>query len=415
MSLQIKDVQEAQFIFLTGKTPQGEPVEIKDALSTPNAPMFFPKVIEQVVREAAEPLLVGTSLLQRINYSGKGQTITFGATGALTAADIAEGQEYPIRQLQSGAGTVRAEIGKVGLAVQVTEEMIRYSQWDVIGLHLRAAGRALARHKEVKVFNHIRSHGVAVFDNVRPTQSLLGVTTGRDLDGAANGSLTMDDLFDAYAQVLMQGYMVDTLLVHPLTWVMFVKDPVLRSFVLANGGGTFFASWTGNPGARFWEGSSQSGLGMATGMTMNPGQTSTGGTPPAGLTPTPLLSYPQTLTSAPQIPNYFNVPMRIIVSPFVPFDPRRKLTDIYLFDSRELGALIVDEEIMTEEWDDPSVDIKKIKMRERYAIAILQEGQAIAKIMNVHVVPNEIVLPAQSTIQVSSSIGKISPTQKIAL
>lgn len=414
--LKIKDLAEAQFIWSTGRTPEGQQVNLKDALSTTNAPMFFPKVISNIVKEAAEPYLIGTSLLQRINYAGRGQLITFPATGALTAADIAEGQEYPIAQLQVGAGTVTAQIGKSGLAVQVTEEMIRYSQFDVIGMHLRAAGRALARWKEVKIFNYIRSMGVPVFNNISPAKSLLGVTTGRDFDGQANGSLTMDDLFDAYAQVLTQGFMPNTLLMHPLAWVMFVKDPVLRAFVLANGGGSFFATWTGNPAGRApWDNSSQGGLGVASGQLTNPGETSTGGTAPHGLTATPLLSYPQNINSAPTIPSYLGVPMRIIVSPFMYFDPRRKLTDIYMFDSNELGALIVDEDITTEEWKDPSVDITKIKLRERYAIAILQEGQAIAKIQNVHVVPNEIVLPAQTTIEISSKLSKISPTQAISL
>ena len=416
MAFEIKDLAEAQFIWTTGRTVEGRPVELKDALSTSNAPLFFPKVIQNIVREAAEPLLVGTSLLQRVNYAGKGQLITFPATGAITAADIAEGQEYPIAQLQFGGGTVTAQIGKSGIAIQVTEEMIRYSQFDVIGLHLRAAGRALARHKEVKIFNYIRKMGTPVFNNVTPTESLLGVTTGRDFDGQANGSLTMDDLFDAYAQILTQGFMPNTLLLHPLAWVMFIKDPVLRSFVLANGGGTFFASWTGNPAGRApWDAAGQNGFGVATGQLTNPGETSTGGAPPAGLTPTPLLSYPQTLNSAPVIPNYFNVPMRIIVSPFVYFDPRRKITDIYMFDGNELGALVVDEEITTDEWKDPSVDITKIKMRERYAIAILQEGQAIGTIKNVHVVPNEIVLPAQTTIEISSKLSKIAPTTALSL
>jgi hypothetical protein len=103
------------------------------------------------------------------------------------------------------------------------------------------------------------------------------------------------------------------------------------------------------------------------------------------------------------------------VSPFVYFDPRRKITDIYMFDGNELGALVVDEEITTDEWKDPSVDITKIKMRERYAIAILQEGQAIGTIKNVHVVPNEIVLPAQTTIEISSKLSKIAPTTALSL
>ena len=116
------------------------------------------------------------------------------------------------------------------------------------------------------------------------------------------------------------------------------------------------------------------------------------------------------------IPNYLNVPFRIIVSPFVPFDPRRKLTDIYMFDSNELGVLVVDEDVMTEEFDDPRVDIRKIKLRDRYGIGILNEGQAIAVLRNVHVVPNEIVLPAQANIDVSGgNLAKIPPGTALSL
>jgi len=409
MDLEIKDAKQFEYLWKNqGTLENGQQLTLQDALSVPNAPVLMPKVISNIVKEAQEPLLVGTSLLQRINYS-YGQTITFPAVGALVAADIAEGQEYPERSLQMGGSTVTASIGKSGVAVKVTDEMIRYSQFDVIGMHLRAAGRALARHKEVKIFNHIRTMGVPVFDNVSPTSSLKGVCTGRDLSGAGNGSVTMDDLFDAYAQIITQGFFPNTLLMHPLTWVMFVKDATLRHFVLTNGGGSWFASWTGNPASKApWDNSGQGGLGLSSGQTVVPPNAQTGeqATPTAGL-------YPNTINSAPNLPGYMNIPFRIIVSPFVPYDARRKLTDIYMFDSSELGVLIVDEEVMTEEFDDPRVDIRKIKLRERYGIGILNEGKAIAVLKNVHVVPNEVVLPATPSIDVSGSIAAIDPTSNV--
>jgi len=388
-----------------GSAEAGEKLKLTDALSTPNAPMLLPKVISNIVKEAQEPLLVGTSLLQRINFSF-GQTITFPAMGALEAGDIAEGQEYPEKALSMGGGTTTANIGKSGIAVKVTDEMIRYSQFDVIGMHLRAAGRALARHKEQKIFNHIRSLGTVAFDNADPTNSAFGVTHGRSLGGGANGSVIMDDIFDAYAQVLAQGFFPNTLLMHPLTWTMFIKDPTLRAFVLENGGGTFFATWNGNPGTRApWDNSSQGGLGFSGGQAINQGNTAGGN--PSGQPLSALSEYSQVQTGAPILPSYFNVPFRIIVSPFVRYDAATRLTDIIMFDSSELGVLVVDEDVTTEEFDDPSVDIRKIKIRERYGIGILNEGLAIAVLKNVRVVPNEIVLPAQANIDVTGTIADI--------
>lgn len=415
-TIKLKDIADLEWLWKSnGVDKEGKQRSLSDALQVTNAPLLFPKVISNIVKEAVEPLLVGTSLLQRINYS-YGQTITFPAVGVMHAADIADGQEYPERSLTMGGSTVTASIGKSGLAVKVTDEMIRYSQFDVIGWHLRAAGRALARHKEVKIFNHIRSMGVTVFDNVAPASSMKGVCTGRNLNGSPNGSVTMDDVFDTYAHVMLQGFMPNTLLMHPLTWVMFIKDPTLRAFALANGGGTFFANWTGNPNQQApWANSSQGGMGISPGQNITAGPSgATGGAAASGAAATGALAYPQTMNSAPQLPSYLGMPLNIIVSPFVPYDARKKLTDIYMFDSNELGVLIVDEEITTEEFDDPRVDIKKIKLRERYGIGILNEGQAIAVMRNVHVVPNHVVLPATTTLDVASTqLSAISPTASV--
>ena len=50
------------------------------------------------------------------------------------------------------------------------------------------------------------------------------------------------------------------------------------------------------------------------------------------------------MTSAPVLPNYLGLPFKILVSPFVHFDPDTRLTDILMFNSKNLGAIIVAEE-----------------------------------------------------------------------
>ena len=78
--------------------------DLCDALSTPDASILIGKVVSNIVKEAIEPLLIGTSLLHTIRFSA-GQQITFPAAGAFTAEDIPEGGEYPERKLEV-AGTV---------------------------------------------------------------------------------------------------------------------------------------------------------------------------------------------------------------------------------------------------------------------------------------------------------------------
>lgn len=332
--------------------------DLCDALSTPDASILIPKVISNIVKEAIEPLLVGTSLLQTIRFSA-GQQITFPAAGAFTAEDIPEGGEYPERKLEF-AGTVTAFIGKSGVKVRITDEMLRYSQYDVMGMHIRAAGRALARHKETKIFNMILNEGTTVFDNNVANKQ----TSGRDAVGAGNGTITLDDLLVMYSKIVANGFIPNALLMSPLGWLVFARDPILRAFGFANGG-PIFSPLQGQPGlAKSWY---QGGVNVG---------------PTAGA--------PNIATTYANVPNLFPAPLRIIVSPFCSYTAASGATpaktDIMMCDTNELGILVLDEDVTTEEWDDPNRDIRSIKFRERYGLGMLNEGKAVAIAKNVNIV-----------------------------
>lgn len=331
--------------------------EMVDAVSTPDASILIGRVVSNVVKEAMEPLLVGTSLLHTIRFSA-GQQITFPAAGAFTAEDIPEGGEYPERKLEF-AGTVTAFIGKSGVKVRITDEMLRYSQYDVMNMHIRAAGRALARHKETKIFNMINGLGITIFDNnVANTQ-----TSGRDITGTGNGTITLDDILVLYARIVSQGFIPNAILMSPLGWLTFARDPILRAFGFANGG-PIFAPIQGQPGlARSW----YSG----------------------GINTGPVATAQNTSSTYTNVPNLFPAPLRVIVSPFLTYTAQSgstaAVTDIILCDTNELGILVVDEDVTNEEWDDPNRDIRSIKFRERYGLGILNEGNAIAIAKNVNI------------------------------
>lgn len=391
----------------SGRLLNGDKVGMKDALATPEAPLFMPKVITNVVQEAVEPILIGTNLLTRIPFT-PGQYIQFPVMGALDGDfDMAEGEEYPEVRVSYGPGTAITSVGKTGVAVKFTEEILRYSAFDVVNLHLRAVGRALARFKEQKIFRMLANQGVVTHDNTTPANSLFGTTTGRGFTGAANGSVTMDDLFEAYASVLDNGFTPNLLLMHPLSWLMFVQDPVLRAFALANGAGTFFATWTGNPAEQDWP-AAHGGLGVSGGRQINPANATQ-------QTPSALTAYSQRLQSAPQLPGYFGIGFTIVVSPFVPFDPVTNTTTIIMADANELGYYIVDHDLQTEDWKNPENDILKIKLKERYTLAIANEGLGVAVLRNVEVAPNQVVLPAQAQISVTgSALGAINRATAIS-
>jgi len=377
-------------------------VTFRDTISTPDITPWLPQVIERNVLEALEPYLVLNSLFERVGYEA-GQAIEFPAVGAVTAADVAEGESYPTVRLQESGATVTAKVGKVGIAFELSEEAIARSRFDLIGMHLRACGRALARHKEVKAANMISSLGTVTFDNISPSQSIFGVTTGRNMSGVANGSLTLDNLFDAFAQVMMQGFTPNTLIMHPLTFVMFMKDEVLRAVTLAGGNQVWWGQYQGNAA------NTQSGSRVHT----TGGHKVTSPLSPLGNSSNSNTEFNQLLTSSPVLPARWAWPLRIVVSPWIPFNPATKMTDIILCDGNELGLYIEEYGVKVDRWEDMAVDTTKIKLKESYCYHILNEGLGIATLKNVKIVPNEVNFPAVTTHSVSGAIEPIPPLTPI--
>jgi hypothetical protein len=388
--------------------PTGTKIGFKDFLATPNANIWLPKVVEDIAREPVEPMLVVASLLDRVQFSGSAR-ITFPALGAITAADIAEGQAYPEQTLNVAPGSVTVTTGKSGVAFKISEEMRRNSMFDVINLHIRAARRALDRHKEKKGMDFISGMGVTLFDNKNPESSVYGTCTGRSISGAGNGSCRMEDLMKAYAHIMMQGFTPDTILLHPLAWSMWMVDPLLQTIVKNTGSGSWFQPHSMPKSAQPWSAASQGGRGIPSGY----GAFTPGGNA-AGETPTSVNGLDQNLNSAAVIPSYFPHPLRVIVSPFVPFDVYKQTCDIMVFDSRNLGALLVEEDVTVDQWDDMSTDITKIKLKERYAFSIYEDGLAVGVLRNIPIKANEIALPVSATISAAGSLSELDITSPIS-
>ena len=332
--------------------------EFLDTQFSTDQPLLLPKVVSQVVREAIEPRIVLQDLLQRISFQN-GQQITFPAISAMRAGDVDEGAEYPTGRLEF-AGQVTATLGKSGIGIMMTEEMIRYSMFDVMTMHLRAAGRALIRHKEGKVSDLIAAQGTDMFDNAAVGGTR---TTGRGLDGNFNGTLNVEDIFDAYADLADNGFVANTLIMHPFGWLIFAKDQQLRNLGFIQNGPMFqnFQGPVGN--APQWN------LG--------------------GLNQETQVSDPGAIAGTySNVPNAFPTGLRIITSPFVPFDASANTTDIWMCDVNELGILVEDEAVTTDEWTDSARDIHHVKLRERYGLALLNNGQAVRQFKSVYIGKN---------------------------
>jgi len=336
-------------------------ITVAEALTTADFNIYFPKTIEVIMLEAAEPLYLASQFFKKINMS-EGRSMEFINFGAIRAHEVAEGQEYPETSLDAvklkGQLTTEVKVKKYGLVVKVTEEMIADSQWDVIGMHLEAAGRALARKKEELVFLEFSQHGHVVFDADNggewkenadgtgadkdvgegfyvPNASGLA-PSGRGYDGTLNGTLTAGDFIEMCMAIMAAGFTPTDVIIHPLCYNLFLQNQDLYNMMHG------FAAF---------------GQGVASQVNLE--------IPPAGS---------------------YNLPVqniRLIFSPYVPFNEAEEKFDMYIVDRNNVGVIVQKDEMSVEQFDDPTRDIKALKLRERYGVGILHGGLGIAVAKNI--------------------------------
>jgi len=280
---------------------------------------------------------------------------------------------------------------KYGLKISLTEEVLRDNLWDVVNVWLRAAGKALARLKERQAAKLLNEMGYDVFNNVTPTSSYAGVTTGRDITGTANGSMTANDVFELYAYLLYRGFSPDVGLLHPLAWKMWMCDTEMREVVLA--GSTLVSRKVPNGSPAMAWGTSHGGMGLRTTAT---GNQSTSLNVIKGASP-----WVQTLNpigaTVNIAPKYLPSPIEIIVTPMVPFSygsfgyeriDAGSRTNFLLCDSDACGIMVQTMQPTTDRWTDPERDIENIKIREEYGLGISEQGKGIAVARNIALARN---------------------------
>ena len=320
-----------------GYIDENNRVTVREAFASPDAAILFPKIISRTLKEAAEPQLLVTPLLSTVRL-GKGRSLEFPAVNAIQAAEIPEGQEYP-EQALAFAKQIEGKVSKKGVKLAFTEEVITDSLWDIVGLHVRAAGRAMARLKEQIALSRFKDAATVVFDN---DSGAYDDTTGKGFTGAANGTITWDDIVDMAAVLMAEKHIPTDFILHPLMWSVFLKDNIFHAGGAASAVGT---SWGYRPQS-----------------------------PDAALNATAPMG------------------LNVLVSPFVSFTAKSGATaaksDLFLIDRNEVGTLLVKDDMTTDQFDDPSRDIRQLKMKERYDIVMLGDGEGITVAKNVSLARN---------------------------
>ncbi len=314
---------------------------LKEFLASPSATVLIPKTIVLAAKKAAEPLYVASQFFKEVKMKQSGALYIFPTFGPMRAFDIAEGQEFPTQTIDGEFFEgVEIRIGKSGVRLQFTEEMVSEAQWDIIAMMIEEAGKAMARHKEQKIFRHFTMHGWPVFDNVKRSLYPEAGTTGIAADGTFNDTFSAEDFLDLIIAVYMNEFTPDTILMHPLTWTVFAKQELL---------GQVMAGFNIYP---------------ATGQ------------------PTSIALGPQSIQG--RIPFAFNV----MLSPMIPLNLQTKRYDMYAIDSNNIGVILKKEGLSTDKFNDPTRDIYNIKLKEKYGIGIFHEGRSIAVARNISMAPS---------------------------
>lgn len=313
---------------------------LTDFLASPQAKVLIPRVIIGAIRKSADPMYLASAFYKKIRMKS-GSAIMFPSIGVMRAYDIAEGAEIPQETIdwQTHKGSL-ISLGKSGVRIQFTEELIKDCEFDIVGMMLQEAGRAMARHKEQKAFTEWMTHGWTVFDNdlfaKDPIKWKDAGTTGVDYYNNLNGTMSIDDFLDIIIAVYNNEYSPTDIIMHPLVWTVFAKNGLT---------GSMTAPYDSNAKLEMPNGSFKLGPDSVQG----------------------------------RVPFAFNVNL----SPFAPIDKLNKTFDIFAVDRNNVGVQIVKDDLTTEEFRDPSRDIRNVKIIERYGFGTYNEGRAICSAKNI--------------------------------
>jgi hypothetical protein len=400
----ISDILSA---FDTGKYQIAGGTTIKDLLMTKDYPKLFYAATEILMRERIVPArVVSANLFDTIPYDGNAINVTIRTLGGVEVEEVPEGGPYPetATAVSDQAYRINLEIKKYGAKVAATKELIESDNWGIYAYTVRSLAEELLNKKEklcIEMLNEQSGH--VLKDNADAANAPLGSCNGRSIDGNQNGAMVVDDIMDIMAYMQMRGYNMDTVLMHPFAWTLWARDTEIRE-VIMGGGVTHIPQGQAAPG---WEDPFR-GLGVPYQKFGSGGQfadptTGIGNVDPVfgklGIAP---YAYPNLTPFGATFqlkPKYSDRPLKVLVSPFVPYykisgstaggtsgvnNPNGKYaTNLIFADSTKCGLILQKENAVMEEWQDFEREINFVKIRERYGMAMQEQGRAVAVAKNV--------------------------------
>lgn len=358
------------------------------------------QAIVYVMRNPVHPTYYVQSLMRNVQWDPNAQ-LYLGGLNTAAVSRVPRGADLPVINPQIANGPkIGTEVSRYGAKLALDQDFRNSSMWGILGMYMNEIAYAFQRNREVEAVKLINDSPVSLFDNRNPSSALLHNTSGRDIQGAGNGTITADDIFRAKSLMMQSGYAPDTLIVNPLLWPAMMRDPEIR---LQIGTPEFFGNYLGKIGEHIFKGSNPSGLGPATGLPFTPGTTGSSGINPSQDT-------------VPVLPDYYATlgGLRVLPSIFVPYDAPTNTTNIIMVSSRHAGVFLNKTPVSEFSWSDWERQVAYIGFQTEFAVANLDEGRGIGVIRSVRCDSSELSTRVQPMIQVASSaLGPISTTTPV--
>lgn len=332
-------------------------VPMKEALGAADASILFKIVIDDRLQTPVEPTLDVSSQIAKVISNPEGRLFVFPTIGAIQAYELTEMGDWKDDTPGFIESVTEVRAKKYGVQIPVSQDLVKDSQWNLLGLLLDAGRNAMARKREEDCFNELSTNGTVVFDNnlghaapnYSDAQKLKAQTTGRNESGLYNGTLAHYDLVEAIGLMMANGFNPTDIVVHPLMWTVFAKDPILRFLMLQSG-------------------------------QLTPAQSDLG---PQGIART--------------LPWAFNV----LVSPHVPYSASTSATiftsssdttgttntapsvEMFIVDRNASLVIIEVEPLSVGEFQDPYRDITNLRLKERRGIGTMNTGKSTMVFKNI--------------------------------
>lgn len=325
-------------------------LNFNDLAGIENYPLLFGEALTYIVHNTVNPVMIGTSLLRPMTLPPNTVSLdVLPMNVTIEAAHVSPEQEYPTGTIEFGGQTFM-NLDKVGTKFRINENLRNNPAGLTLFEWLTSdAVQAIYRLREKDIFSLINNEGTVLFDN---TTAGVANTTGRNSAGVANGAITQDDILSMCISLIDAGYNPDIILMSPLAWLTFSKDP-------------YFKQWS------FWNAPMHQIAPHYQGDPGNASQFSSTGKQNLGSPFTPVA----TKTTYLDLPSTFPYPLRVVVSPYMPVTST--YCTIVVADSSQLGIYAESQPIRTVGWEDVEHEMMNVKWDMQYGLMYSNQGAGV--------------------------------------